>query len=161
MLSTRFHRPNCQGLATYGLTWIAASGTKSLAEGGLEELVARQLLTEEEARRIAAVRPEPQVTTPLFWVLSAYTERIANDPALNGSEKVKNKTKDGDSGGAKLDAAKGGRLGGSRGAAKKLERVTDAVLKMRTGAMDTLTAVSSFGQQPLPLVALMSFLIKV
>jgi hypothetical protein len=46
-------------------------------------------------------------------------------------------------------------------AAKKLERVTEAVLKMRTGAMDTLTAVSSFGLQPLPIVMLMSFLIKV
>lgn len=167
---------NTKGLAAYGLTWIAASGTKSLAEGGVQELVARELLTEEEATRIAAVRPEPQVTTPLFWILSAYTERIVNDPALNGSKKKEEERKraqdkkgegggDKDKDGAKEEEAEGGRGGGAssvnRVAAKKLERVTEAVLKMRTGAMDTLTAVSSFGLQPLPIVMLMSFLIKV
>ena len=75
------------------------------------------------------MHPDQQVTTPLFWIMEAYRDRLESDPAILGGE-------------------------------QKMAKVTAFVAGMRAGAMDTLTAVSSFGQQPLALVALMSALIK-
>ena len=75
------------------------------------------------------MHPDQQVTTPLFWIMEAYRDRLESDPAILGGD-------------------------------KKMAKVTGFVMGMRTGAMDTLTAVSSFGQQPLAIVALMSALIK-
>jgi hypothetical protein len=125
-------------------------------EEAAAEMLTRGLLTEEEARNVAAVRPDQQVTTPLVWIMNAYTDRITNDPKLNGE--------------AAAAAAAAAKVAGAatpsssssfQGAAdKKLAKVTEFVLAMRTGAMDTLTAVSSFGAQPLPLAVLMSALIK-
>ena len=116
-------------------------------------MLTRGLLTEEEARNVAAVRPDQQVTTPLVWIMNAYTDRITNDPKLNGEAAAA---------AAKVaGAATPSSSSSFQGAAdKKLAKVTEFVLAMRTGAMDTLTAVSSFGAQPLPLAVLMSALIK-
>mmetsp|Transcript_66248 Transcript_66248/g.149552 ORF Transcript_66248/g.149552 Transcript_66248/m.149552 type:complete len:390 (-) Transcript_66248:264-1433(-) len=52
-------------------------------------------------------------------------------------------------------------LDGHRGADFKVNKAEDNILLMRAGVGNTLTAVSSFGLTPLPLVHLMSALVKI
>jgi len=52
-------------------------------------------------------------------------------------------------------------LANHRGADFKLNKAEDNILLMRNGIANTLTAVSSFGLTPLPLVHLMSALVKI